>query len=69
MLYLFRSLLEVHEKIENKKKAKKKEKNRLAKELREIQLKRQYLNANAAIAGEKAWISQNEGAQREIKER
>jgi len=27
------------------------------------------LNGNAAIAGEKAWISQNEGAQREIKDR
>ena len=56
-------------KIENKKKDKKREKSRLAKELRETQLKRQYLNGNTAIAGEKAWISQNEGAEREVKER
>ena len=39
----------------------------MQKELREIKLKRQYLNANAAIVEEKAWISQQEGAQREIK--
>lgn len=41
-----KSLLEVHSKIMKKKGDKQNELDRIAKELREIQLKRQYLNAN-----------------------
>ena len=41
-----KSLLEVHSKIMRKKEDKQQESERIAKELREIQLKRQYLNAN-----------------------
>lgn len=41
-----KSLLEVHDKIMTKKQDKQDELDRIAKELREIQLKRQYLNAN-----------------------
>lgn len=52
-----KSLLEVHSKISDKKHAKKMEEERLAKELKEIQLKRQYMNANAAIVEENAWKS------------
>jgi hypothetical protein len=47
--------LEVHEKISSKKRAKKKEEDRLAKEFKEIKLKRLYMNANAAIVEELAW--------------
>ncbi|KAL4453394.1 hypothetical protein ABPG74_017601 [Tetrahymena malaccensis] len=62
-------LLEVHQKVVDKKRAKKKEEDRLAKEYREIQLKRMYMNANAAVVEELAWKGQQEGAEREIKYR
>jgi len=41
-----------------KRKIKKKEEDRIARELRDIKLKRQYMNANAAVVEEKAWKSQ-----------
>ncbi len=50
--------MEVHEKIGDKKSKKRKEEERLAREFREVKLKRQYMNANAAIVEEKAWKSQ-----------
>ena len=50
-----KGLLEVHGKIETKKKEKREEEARLAQELKEIRLQRQYLNANAAMVEEQAW--------------
>ena len=47
-----KGLLEVHGKIETKKKEKREEEARLAQELKEIRLQRQYLNANAAMVEE-----------------
>lgn len=44
-----KSLLEVFTKIVDKKEKKRSEEERLAKELREIKLKRQYMNANEVI--------------------
>jgi len=64
-----KSLLVVHEKIQVKKEDKKVELQRIAKELREIKLKRQYMNADKALLEAKAWQSLEEGAEREIKYR
>ena len=61
-----KSLLEVHEKIQAKKDKQQKEQDRIARELREINLKRQYLNANHAMVEEKAWENLENGAEREI---
>ncbi len=58
--------MEVHEKIEKKKKEKKAEDDRLAKELKEIKLQRQYLNANRAMVEEKAWKELEAGAERQV---
>jgi len=56
-------------KIQVKKEDKKVELQRIAKELREIKLKRQYMNADKALLEAKAWQSLEEGAEREIKYR
>ena len=45
-----KSLLEVFTKVVDKKDKKRSEEERLAKELREIKLKRQYMNANEVIS-------------------
>ena len=45
-------LIEAYEKINKKKLDKKAEDERLAKELKEIRLNRQYMNANAAMVEE-----------------
>ena len=50
--------------INKKKKDKKDEDDRLAKELKEIRLQRQYMNANAAMVEEKAWKELEAGAER-----
>ena len=55
---------EVYDKINLKKKDKKTEEDRLAKELKEIKLQRQYLNANRAMVEEKAWKELEGGAER-----
>lgn len=47
--------MEMHTKISSKKQSKKEEEDRLAKELKEIKLQRQYMNANKAMVEEKAW--------------
>lgn len=47
-----KGLVEVYEQISKKKKDKQAEEERLAKELKEIKLQRQYLNANAAMVEE-----------------
>lgn len=62
-----KGLLEVHAKINQKKKEKREEEERLAKELKEIKLQRQYLNANAAMVEEKAWKELEAGAERQIR--
>ena len=53
--------------ISKKKKDKKDEDDRLAKELKEIRLQRQYMNANAAMVEEKAWKELEAGAERQIR--
>ncbi len=50
-----RGLQDVYSKINDKKSTKKAEEEKLAKELKEIKLQRQYLNANRAMVEEKAW--------------
>jgi cell division protein FtsB len=62
-----KGLVEVYEKISQKKREKKQEEDRLAKELKEIKLQRQYLNANRAMVEEKAWKELEAGAEREIR--
>ena len=62
-----KGLLEVYEKINKKKKDKKAEEDRLAKELKEIKLQRQYLNANRAMVEEKAWKELEAGAERKVR--
>lgn len=59
---------EVYGKIKDKKSSKKQEEDRLAKELKEIRLQRQYLNANRAMVEEKAWKELEIGAEREIRD-
>lgn len=60
-------LIEAYEKINKKKRDKKEEDERLAKELKEIRLQRQYMNANAAMVEEKAWKELEAGAERQIR--
>jgi hypothetical protein len=59
-------LIEAYEKINKKKRDKAEEDARLAKELKEIRLNRQYMNANAAMVEEKAWKELEAGAERKI---
>ncbi len=61
-----KSLLEVADKVKEKKMTKQQELEKIAHDLREIKLKRQFLNANAAMVEEKAWKSLQDGAEREI---
>lgn len=60
-------LIEAYEQINKKKKEKAEEDARLAKELKEIRLNRQYMNANAAMVEEKAWKELEAGAERKIR--
>ena len=62
-----KGLLEVHGRIEQKKKEKREEEARLAQELKEIRLQRQYLNANAAMVEEQAWRQLEAGKERQIR--
>ena len=57
-------LIEAYEKTNKKKWDKAEEDARLAKELKEIRLQRQYQNANAAMVEEKAWKELEAGAER-----
>ena len=61
-------LVEAYEKINKKKRDKAAEDARLAKELKEIRLQRQYNNANAAMVEEKAWKELEAGAERQIRD-
>jgi len=60
-------LLEAHGKIQTKKNTKAEEEARLAQELKEIRLQRQYLNANAAMVEEQAWKQLEAGKERQIR--
>ena len=64
-----KGLLLAYEKINAKKEARMAGQKKLEKELKEIKLKRQYLNANRALVEEKAWKEHEAGAEREAKER
>ena len=59
--------MEAHGKINHKKKEKAAEEARLAQELKEIRLQRQYLNANAAMVEEKAYKELERGKERQIR--
>jgi len=59
-----KGMKQVHGSIANKKKNKKEEEEQLAKELKEIRLQRQYLNANRAMVEAKAWEELEKGAER-----
>lgn len=61
-------LMEAYEKINKKKRDKAEEDARLAKELKEIRLQRQYNNANAAMVEEKAWKELEAGAERQVRD-
>lgn len=60
-------MLEVYGNINKKKNDKADEEARLAKELKEIKLQRQYLNANAAMVEEKAWKELESGKERKVR--
>lgn len=62
-----KGLQEAYEKISKKKKEKKAEEERLAKELKEIKLQRQYLNANAAMVEEMRYKELEAGAERKVR--
>ena len=62
-----KGLVEVYEKINKKKKDKKQEEERLAKELKEIKLQRQYLNANAAMVEEMRYKELEAGGERKVR--
>ncbi|OMJ75821.1 hypothetical protein SteCoe_24959 [Stentor coeruleus] len=64
-----KGLLTAYEKINAKKQARMAEQKKLEKELKEIKLKRQYMNANRALVEEKAWKEHEAGAEREAKDR
>lgn len=63
-----KGLLQAYDNINKKKTDKKNEDERLAKELKEIKLQRQYLNANAAMVEEKAWKELEAGKERQIRD-
>ncbi len=63
-----KGLQEAYGKISAKKRAKQLEDERLAKELKEIKLQRQYLNANAAMVEYKAWQELEKGKEREVRD-
>lgn len=63
-----KGLKEVFDKISTKKEKKALEDARLAKELKEIKLNRQYMNANAAMVEYKQWEGLEAGKERMIRE-
>ena len=63
-----KGLIEAYEKISTKKHDKAVENARLAKELKEIKLQRQYMNANAAMVEYKQWEGLEKGKERMIRD-
>eukprot|EP00742_Colponemidia_sp_Colp-10_P003273 GILJ01003483.1.p1 GENE.GILJ01003483.1~~GILJ01003483.1.p1 ORF type:complete len:810 (+),score=205.76 GILJ01003483.1:57-2432(+) len=64
-----KGLMEIQQKIIEKKQRRKAEEEKLARELKEIKLQRQFMSANQAAIEEKAWKQLELGAEREIKNR
>lgn len=62
-------IIEASEKIKKKKNMKREEEARLRRELKEISIKRQFLQANAEMVESKAHGEQQKGLEREAKER
>jgi hypothetical protein len=62
-----KGLVEAYDLISKKKKDKRAEEERLAKELKEIRLQRQYLNANAAMVEEMRYKELEAGAERKLR--
>merc|ERR1719265_2428807 len=62
-------IIEASEKIAHKKKQKREEEARLRRELKEISIKRQFLQANAEMVESKAHGEQQKGLDREAKDR
>lgn len=63
-----KGLQEIHSKISTKKRNKAEEDARLAQELKEIKLQRQYMNANAAMVEYKQWEGLEKGKERMIRD-
>lgn len=63
-----KGLKEAYDKISTKKKNKADEDARLAKELKEIKLQRQYMNANAAMVEYKQWEGLEKGKERMVRD-
>merc|ERR1719482_860194 len=61
--------LELHGRTEAKKKKKKEEEQRLADEAKALEIKRQFLNADASKVEEMKWKELEKGAEREAKQR
>merc|ERR1712070_520625 len=61
--------IDLHSKIQDKKKKKKEEEERLAAEVKAIEIKRQFLNADAAKVEEMKWMQLEKGAEREAREK
>lgn len=62
-------IMDASEKIANKKKQKREEEARLRRELKEISIKRQFLQANAEMVEAKAHGEQQKGLEREARDR
>jgi hypothetical protein len=63
-----KGLKEAYDKISTKKHSKAVEDARLAKELKEIKLQRQYMNANAAMVEYKQWEGLEKGKERMVRD-
>merc|ERR1712195_271868 len=61
--------IELHSQIQAKKKKKKDDEERLAAEVKAIEIKRQFLNADAAKVEELKWMQLEKGAEREAREK
>ena len=60
--------MQAYENINKKKTDKAAEEARLAKELKEIKLQRQYMNANAAMVEAKVWKELEAGKERQVRD-
>lgn len=63
-----KGLREAYDNISSKKRIKAEEDARLAKELKEIKLQRQYMNANAAMVEYKQWEGLEKGKERMVRD-
>ena len=61
--------IDLHERIQEKKRKKKEEEKRIADEAKALEIKRQFLNADASKVEEIKWKELEKGAEREAKER